>query len=118
MIFYSSKLYLNVLCIVNNNSEYFYLNKCIPLFYEEWVANEFIKEIIKFLPNENIKRLDITTFKVKNFILFGLDSVIYTTIDRRSVNNIKYLNDIMIKHCVLRLDEISSKINELLKECE
>ena len=35
----------------NNNSEYFYLNKCIPLFYEECVANEFIKEIEKFLHN-------------------------------------------------------------------
>lgn len=116
MILYLSRIYFNVICIVNNNLEYFHLNKCVPLFYEESIANEFIKEIEKHLHNENIKPLNITIFKVKNFILADLDIVVYTTVDRRSANNIKYLNDRPVKHCILKIDEVSSKVDQLLKE--
>ncbi len=99
---YESMIYHEKLFILaKNKSDIVIINdEYIPVFYEQCLAEEYIKDISAKV-NIQITIEPITINKVKLLKMANKNPIIHTIIDRRGKQVIKYYSKFFIKHFLL-----------------
>ena len=106
-----SRLYCEDIFILSSDSEvsegnddYFYINGQIPSFYEEALAETYIKRL-KINAGIPLTFSKIELAKISLLRHLPIKPVVYTTIDRRGLKEIKYYTDKDFKHILVDIDE-------------
>lgn len=98
--FLSRLYYKDIFILSSHSNDYFYINEHIPCFYEDVLAEIYIKSI-KIYADVPLTFLKIDLHKISLLRRLPIKPVVYTETDRRGLKEVKYYSDKEFLHILV-----------------